>query len=186
MGQANSKRDSKTSTSSLLISAPLNISSQPSSPSSPHFPPSAYSPDSSNSVSQFPANDITPPAPRQQLHRLSEIIDPLDVLRHADTSFETPTKTPNTTQHQFSGRGLVQSPSGNALSAHEFISHPDRPLTLWERQHGVIAATKEQFARYDMESRAGTRSGWRKDEKARLRKGKAPAGRRRCCGLCWW
>ena len=85
----------------------------------------------------------------------------------------------------FSGRGIIHSPSGNTLGAHEFIAHPNRPLAMWERQERVLQATREGMERLEAASRAETRTGWRS------REGKNGEGfgrrwkGRRCCGWCW-
>jgi len=60
------------------------------------------------------------------------------------------------------------------LGAEEFISHPDRPLAMWERQERVVQATRKELERYEAESRAGTRS--------RLSTRSEKKRKRGCCG----
>lgn len=162
MGQKPSKRVSNTSTSSLLTTYP-SPSTIPSTPTSP-------------------LSDITPPAPPRSLNRLSEIIDPRTLLREEDP-FNTSTRggrsaqQPTYTNNSRIGIGIVHSPSGNSLGAREFMDHPNRPLAMWERQERVLQATREGMERFEAESRAGTRVGFRRGE-ARARR------KRGCCGCC--
>lgn len=176
MGQKQSKRVSSTSTASLLttyISSPSSINS----PSNPTSPTSPTSPDT-------PLSDITTPAVPRQLTRISEILDPRDVLRE-HTYLDSPSRTRSSSQALTPNApkaGILHSPSGNALGAEEFIAHPSRPLAMWERQERVLQATREGMERFEAESRAGMRSrmGTSKDEK-----GGGKGGKRRgwCCGL---
>ncbi|KAL9632345.1 MAG: hypothetical protein Q9164_005374 [Protoblastenia rupestris] len=183
MGQTQSKRVSNTSTIALLSPTPPVTSSFPTSPAWP---------DSPYSLQSFPESDITPPAPPRPLHRLSDIIDPRTVLEDVYSPLNTPTRPRNSRvlsnssrkKPPFSGRGIIQSPSGNTLGAHEFIAHPNRPLAMWERQERVLQATREGMERLEAASRAETRTG------RRSREGKNGEGfgrrwkERRCCGWC--
>ena len=86
-------------------------------------------------------------------------------------------------------KGIVQSPSGNALSPEEFMARPNRPLAMWERQEAIIQATKEAIARYEAESRSGNRSRMShrsRKESSGDRKGIGVATKKpeRCCS-CW-
>lgn len=177
MGQKQSKRVSSTSTASLLttyISSPPSISS----PSNPTSPTSPTSPDT-------PLSDITTPTVPRQLTRISEILDPRDVLRE-QTYLDSPSRTRSSSQALTllnpPKAGIVHSPSGNALGAEEFIAHPGRPLAMWERQERVLQATREGMERFEAESRAGMRSrmGTSKEEK---QGGKGGKRRGWCCGL---
>ena len=176
MGQTQSKRASANSTASLLTdytSSPSGINS----PSNPTSPASPTSPDT-------PLSNITSPAEPRHLTRISEILDPRDIIRE-QTYLDSPSRNRSYSQQLISldaakGR-MVQSPSGNALGAEEFIAHPSRPLAMWERQERVLQATREGMERFEAESRAGMRSrtGTNKDEKGGGRRG----GRRWwCCG----
>ena len=177
MGQAQSKRVSSNSTASLLTSytsSPSGINS-PSTPTSPSTDPTG--PDT-------PLSDITSPAEPRHLTRISEILDPRDIIRE-QTYLESPSRTRSSSSQQLisldAAKGkMVHSPSGNALGAEEFIAHPSRPLAMWERQERVLQATREGMERFEAESRAGMRSrtGTNKDEGKR-------GGRRLwcCCGL---
>ena len=177
MGQTQSKRVSSTSTASLLttyISSPSSVNS-PSNPTSPASPTSR----------DTPLSDITNPAVPRQLTRISEILDPRDIIRE-QTYLDSPSRTRSSSQPLVSltgpRGGIVHSPSGNALGAEEFIAHPSRPLAMWERQERVLQATREGMERFEAESRAGMRSriGTNKEEKGGGKRG----GRRSwCCGL---
>lgn len=177
MGQKQSKRVSSASSASLLttyISSPSSIRS----PSDPTSPISPTSPDT-------PLSDITIPAAPRQLTRISEILDPRDVLRQ-ETYLQSPSRTRSSSQPLTSLNtpkgGIVHSPSGNALGAEEFIAHPSRPLAMWERQERVLQATRKGMERFEAESRAGTRSrtGARDAEKEGVSKAKR---RWWCCGF---
>lgn len=177
MGQKQSKRISSTSSASLLttyISSPSSIACSPN----PTSPTSPTSPDT-------PLSDISTPAAPRQLTRISEILDPRDVLRQ-ETYLDSPSRTRSSSQQLTSltvpKAGIVHSPSGNALGAEEFIAHPSRPLAMWERQERVLQATREGMERLEAESRVGMRS---RMEMTRDEKGGGKGGKRRgwCCGL---
>ena len=65
---------------------------------------------------------------------------------------------------------LVQSPSGNVLDAKQFLEHPDRPLTIGERQARIRAAL-ERGETFDS---LGSMQSWydREQAGARMDKGK--------------
>ena len=170
MGQSPSRRVSSSSTHSLLATSVRTVSTgystAPTSPTSPTSPIELKT-------------GITTPAPPRQIIRLSEIIDPRDILQaEAEAKLEeTPKRPRRASQPLFtprvSSRGIVQSPSGNTLGAEEFIAHPDRPLAIWERQERVVEATRKELERYEAESRAGMMSSMsNRSEKKTLR---------RCC-----
>ena len=167
MGQKQSKRVSSTSSASLLTTY-INSPTDPTSPTSPSSP-------------DTPLSDITVPAAPRQLTRISEILDPRDILRE-QTYLHSPSRTRSSSQALTSLNapkgGMVHSPSGNALGAEEFIAHPSRPLAMWERQERVLQATREGMERFEAESRAGMRSrmGMTKDEKGSGKRG----------GRLWW
>jgi len=167
MGQKQSKHVSNSSTHSLLATSTRPTSTAYSSP-----PTSPLSP---TSPSDYDTGITTPAAPRR-LIRLSEIIDPREVLQAEIEAKVGDTPTPPRRASQplsiprAPSRGMVQSPSGNALGAEEYIAHPDRPLAIWERQERVVQATMEGLQRYEAESRAGMRRETKK--------------KRGCCGWC--
>ena len=171
MGQQSSKRTSDSFSTSTLT----KYSSAPTSPISPLTPCS-------------PGSDITSPSTPKELTRISEILDPRELLQDQiynvtpsrprqkalPQSPDTPTEKKKT--------GLVHSPSGNMLEPEEFIAHPNRPLAMWERQQRVIQATKEGLARYEAESRlAESRLGNRSRLGSRVEPG---AKKKRRCN-CW-
>lgn len=173
MGQTPSKRASNASSNSLLTT----YTSPPTSPSTP--------------ISPF--YDVTPPAPPRELNRISEIIDPRDLMNDAPYH-DTPTRPKPTSQHlkrpSTPKIGMVHSPSGNALGAEEFIRHPNRPLAMWERQERVVQATREGMERFEAESRMGNRS--RLGTRSRMggqkdwNEGKEGSKKRSCCRICPW
>ncbi|KAI4149786.1 MAG: hypothetical protein LQ340_004447 [Diploschistes diacapsis] len=112
-------------------------------------------------VAQFqdqpvPPTGITRPAPRQNLLRVSELIDPLELAsrsaKHAADVHDpkrsglSPDKSPSKGHHLTEADkdkrlpGLVQSPSGNIFGVKEYATHPNRPLAIRERQEGIKAA----------------------------------------------
>ncbi|KAL8698043.1 MAG: hypothetical protein Q9201_006790 [Fulgogasparrea decipioides] len=107
-----------------------------------------------------PSPSISAPAPPQKLLRLSELLDPDDLIRAEDassapaTTSQQQSTTPgagakdrapsSTTTPQGQKRVIVHSPSGNRLDAQTFAQRPDRPLTLAERQQKIREETKRQ------------------------------------------
>ena len=110
-------------------------------------------------------SEITRPAPAQRLHRLSELIDPHDLLGiTADDNIES------AMYHPLDGGGrnkelpkLVQSPSGRILAAKEFIADPNRPLAIRERQESILkavaAARNSSVGSHGSESAGAERNG---------------------------
>ena len=176
MGQKQSKRASSISSKSLLAS-PKTINTYSSPPTSPTSPTSPFD-------SPFDA-DVTPPAPARTLNRISDIIDPRELLQD-EIYLVTPIRHRSSSEPlaTMTLRGVVHSPSGNALGAEEFIRHPNRPLAMWERQERVLQATREGMERFEMKSRMENRSRMASRLSQRSDRGK----KRRswwCCGcLC--
>lgn len=154
MGRKQIERPSNISSQSLLRTITTNDHSDP--PTSPSPTSSPYS--HNGSPYAHGDEEITPPAPARVLNRLSEIIDPRDLIQD-ELYLLTPTRHQSSSQPMpLTFRGLVQSPSGNELGAEEFIAHPNRPLAMWERQERVLQATRERLEILEMESRAGSHS----------------------------
>ena len=154
MGRKQTERFSNVSSQSLLRTITINDHSGP--PTSPTPTSSPYSHDGSPYGNGD--DEITPPAPARVLNRLSEIIDPRDLIQD-ELYLLTPTRHQSSSQPMpLTFRGLVQSPSGNELGAEEFIAHPNRPLAMWERQERVLQATRERLEILEMENRAGSHS----------------------------
>ncbi|MCJ1403297.1 hypothetical protein MMC11_006520 [Xylographa trunciseda] len=87
-------------------------------------------------------SEITRPAPTQRLNRVSELIDPYDLLGiSADDNIEAVINnaTGSTGRNKKLPR-LVQSPSGRILGAQEYIADPRRPLAIRERQESILKA----------------------------------------------
>ncbi|MCJ1453728.1 hypothetical protein MMC28_004076 [Mycoblastus sanguinarius] len=182
MGQTQSTRKSSKSTnsaSSLLTNHSFTVLTPQTSPLTPTFPytdrtvpaPSGTSNNAENPPSpaegteqpkSSPDSAITTPVPGRTLNRISEIIDPRDILNDDDhmLSPSTDAGSPNKplTTPKTPRAGIVHSPSGNALDAREFIEHPRRPLAMWERQERVLEGTRIAMERFEAESRAGNRS----------------------------
>jgi len=154
MGQTPSKRISKTSTSTSTTY--LN----PPSPSSP--------------------SSITPPAPPRRLTHLSELID-LDELFPNGQVIDSRSPTPLAHLPNASRRTIVQSPSGQELDAYAYLSRPDRPLTVQERQQRILERLQQE-SRLETERRKETlRMMTAREEIARRKR-----GQRGCRGLCLW
>ena len=94
-------------------------------------------------------------ASRHHIHRISEIVDPGDVSSGRPSIVEASASTPAGKTE--APKRLVQSPSGNFLSREEYLRHPERPLTMWERRERVLNATRVGVERYEMESRTAMR-----------------------------
>ena len=173
MGQRQTKRSSNISSQSLIRTACTD-----DHPGPPTSPTTTSSPSSHNgSPYAHNDNEITPPAPARVLNRLSEIIDPRDLIQD-ELYLLTPTRQRSSSQAiPFTFRGLVQSPSGNELGAEEFIMHPSRPLAMWERQERVLQATREGMERFEMESGIGSHS--------RMGARISPTPQRKS-RRCWW
>ncbi|MCJ1417643.1 hypothetical protein MMC32_003987 [Xylographa parallela] len=101
-----------------------------------------YSSANPNYVDAQRVSEITPPAPFQRLNRVSELIDPHDLLGiTADDNIEA---IMNNAAGNI-GRNkklpkLVQTPSGRLLGAQEYIADPKRPLAIRERQESILKA----------------------------------------------
>ncbi|KAL8717782.1 MAG: hypothetical protein Q9181_008284 [Wetmoreana brouardii] len=107
-----------------------------------------------------PSPSISAPAPPQKLLRLSELLDPDDLIRAEGASSVSATAgqqqstapsagtkdgdPSSTTTPQGPKRVIVHSPSGNRLDAQTFAKRPDRPLTVAERQQKIREETKRQ------------------------------------------
>ncbi|KAL8803008.1 MAG: hypothetical protein Q9182_003434 [Xanthomendoza sp. 2 TL-2023] len=116
-----------------------------------------------------PSPSISTPAPPRQLLRLSDILDPEQLIRENHSLASTPTPiTPNnpdggfpslqpstTAEETVIGPGestrklIIHSPSGTGLDVEAFAKRPDRPLTLGERQ----AKIREEIKRREEEAR---------------------------------
>ncbi|KAL8999844.1 MAG: hypothetical protein Q9169_001385 [Polycauliona sp. 2 TL-2023] len=116
-----------------------------------------------------PSPSISAPAPPRELLRLSDILDPEELIREHRSLSSTPAPgtptSPNSPDGGFPGlqvsessgetkRLIIHSPSGGRLDAEAFAQRKDRPLTLGERQDRIRAEMKRQA---DEERRAETR-----------------------------
>ncbi|KAL9016574.1 MAG: hypothetical protein Q9185_006076 [Variospora sp. 1 TL-2023] len=97
------------------------------------------------SVPSSRAPSISPPAPPPKLLRLSELLDPDELIREEQQQQEWGTRTSDVrapaAAAAASRRPMVQSPSGNQLDAETFARRPDRPLTVGERQTRIREET---------------------------------------------
>ncbi|KAL8919574.1 MAG: hypothetical protein Q9208_006691 [Pyrenodesmia sp. 3 TL-2023] len=110
-----------------------------------------------------PTPSISAPAPPTKLLRLSELLDPADLLRSEQAGDIGEGRV-------ITGEGrrvMVQSPSGQQLDAEAYARRPDRPLTVQERQ----ARIREETIRKGEEAR-----------RAELRRVTAKK-ERGCCGV---
>ncbi|KAL6712932.1 hypothetical protein ACLMJK_009487 [Lecanora helva] len=139
-------------------------------------------------------DDITPPAPIRTLTRISEIIDPRDLIQEEPLNQTPPRRKPSVDvlvrQQQLRegyqrAAGIVHSPSGNSMDVNTFVNSPTRPLAMWERQERIRQNTLASLERLELETGAGHR-GWfgnRAGGGAGKCGGKA---KRRCGCLCFW
>ncbi|KAI9854241.1 MAG: hypothetical protein M1830_006549 [Pleopsidium flavum] len=122
---------------------------------------------------QPPSPEITRPALQREITRLSTLIDPIDLMRADDDSI-TPLSPVYASGNR---RNLVESPSGHLLEPHEYLDHPDRPLTIRERQDRIREGLMSAMSGPDLvdEQAAEGRSERDRNE------GKAKAWKS-CCG----
>ncbi|KAI4285991.1 MAG: hypothetical protein L6R38_000218 [Xanthoria sp. 2 TBL-2021] len=128
-----------------------------------------------------PSPSISAPAPPRELLRLSEILDPEELIREHRSLSGTPAPgtpvSPNNPDGEFPGlqatesggearRLIIHSPSGARLDAEAFAQRKDRPLTLGERQQRIRDEMERQA---DDERREGLERAMRKQ------------GKRACC-----
>lgn len=92
-----------------------------------------------------PPATITRPARPPRMYRVSELIDPYDLLgMTADDLLSIP-EASNQAGPMDSNKHLpmlVESPSGRTLRAQEFLNDPKRPLAIRERQESIIKAVE--------------------------------------------
>lgn len=120
---------------------------------------------------------ITRPEKPRVLRRMSELIDPLELMsssegtylhssRHTNHSYSstqrsTRTISPPNLEKQLPR--IVQSPSGTTLGALEYTNRQDRPLAIRERQESIRRALerheREERARQAIQAEVCTRSG---------------------------
>ena len=173
-----SRRDKHMSEATPLVDPDAARASSPTSPQTP----------------VTDASGITTPAPPSHINRMSEIIDPAELIGipgpFGDPDDETLPPTPITANRSSRAPSnpehkILISPSGNKLNAEEYLNHPDRPLTIEERKAAIIRNTQAGIERLEMESRATTRLGRRSKTGARQGKNadEGKKQKRRCC--CW-
>ena len=150
MGQAQSKR------SSVNSDTPLNTASQ-GAPSSAY---DSFSPQASDPTSPipFPESSITRPADPQTLNRISALIDPQDFFNgyaaqaiHPFPTTYTSNESNSDGRHREDGNSprrkqngmLIESPSGRLLDTNAYLAHPNRPLTIRERQEFIKQALEK-------------------------------------------
>ncbi|KAI4222385.1 MAG: hypothetical protein L6R36_006187 [Xanthoria steineri] len=138
----------------------------------------------SPSPSPSPSPSISAPAPQREVLRLSDILDPEELIREQRSLSSTPAPPgtplspdvgndddfPTLLQATESGgearRLIILSPSGARLDAEAFARRKDRPLTVGERQRRI---REEMTRRVDDERRVGLERAMRKE------------GRMACC-----
>lgn len=138
-------------------------------------------------LSPSPSPSISAPAPQRELLRLSDILDPEELIREQRSLSSTPAPpgTPSSPYNPDGGnddefptllqatesggearRLIIHSPSGARLDAEAFAQRKDRPLTVGERQRRI---REEMTRRVDDERRVGLERAMRKQ------------GRMACC-----
>ena len=139
MGQASSKRNSTQST------APLNPSGQESTNyNSATYPSTPTTYDSPLPPLPYEQGSITQPLPPQHLNRISALVDPRDLIgflpeeRQAPYSYHASSRGSPASQELRRQRAcMVESPSGRLLDHQAYLLHPNRPLTIRERQEAI-------------------------------------------------
>ena len=92
-----------------------------------------------------PPAAITRPAPPSRMFRVSELIDPYDLLGMTSdniVSIPQDSKRPGPLGSNKQLPILVESPSGRTMDPQEFINNPDRPLAIRERQESILRAVE--------------------------------------------
>jgi len=141
MGQAQSRRVSTSSTSSQT---PLNPTIGADKVYQAFY--SDANPLFANTFSAGPEDsNVTRPAPPQRTYRISELIDPYELLGlAADDCIRSPPPVnparsgPLNMNKQLPM--LVEDPSGRTIAPQEFLAYPDRPLAIRERQEMIRQA----------------------------------------------
>jgi len=134
-----------------------------------------------------PGDDITGPASPPLIYRLSELIDPVDLVREESRAYsEPPLRFPPTTY--LPGRPMVQSPSGHMLNAEAFAGHVNRPMSMRERQEEIRRRTMAGIERAETPGVDRTFAGRRDFQDGSTaqspRVGQAKKGKRRGCCSC--
>lgn len=138
MGQTQSKRSS---THSQTLLNPPSADTEPATTTYTDIshPPSLPSPSDESSITQ--------PLPPQYLNRISALIDPQDLLGLHPEDFEANpydySPSPISPTRRSKARPFVLSPSGSTLTHTAYLTHPDRPLTIRERQQRVRLAMEK-------------------------------------------
>jgi len=92
-----------------------------------------------------PPATISRPARPPRMHRVSELIDPYDLLGMTSNDLMSIPKASNQAGPMDSSKHLpmlVESPSGRTLKPQEFLNDPNRPLAIRERQESIIRAVE--------------------------------------------
>jgi len=92
-----------------------------------------------------PPATITRPAPPPRMHRVSELIDPYDLLGMTSDDLVPIPQESNRPGPMGANKPLpmlVESPSGRTMEPQEFLSDPDRPLAIRERQESILRAVE--------------------------------------------
>ena len=138
MGQVSSKRSSRQSQVPLNPSG-QNSTSYNSTVNSATYPstPTTYDPPLPPLPSE--SEGITQPLPPQHLNRISALVDPRDLIGFLPDERQAPyLHHANSTAGQAERRArMVESPSGRMLDHQAFLLHPNRPLTIRERQEAI-------------------------------------------------
>ena len=93
--------------------------------------------------------DISAPETPRHIWRLSELIDPADLVNSDDEEGQPSGPKPDTGNKK--RVAIIKSPSGQPLSASEFMQREDRPLSVPERQASIRRRFAEQVAAAESE-----------------------------------
>ena len=107
-------------------------------------------------------SNVTRPPPPPRIHHLSELIDPADLAVDSH----------------------IRSPSGNLLAPEQFLTHPDRPRSIRERQEEIrekVRAASRLGVEVDKAEEEKPRTG---GERGKKKKKKNKEGKKRGCLLC--
>ena len=157
MGQISSKSRRASDSSTALLNEPLGWRQSDDLPdgflyTDYHAKSSHDTNNSSVSSLSGSHTGITRPAPPPRLHRVSELIDPYDLIGHCPEEPDCKNARLNGTPvMSYKAEPdinkclppLIESPFGNVLGAQEFLAHPNRPLAIRERQESIRRALEE-------------------------------------------
>lgn len=148
MGQSNSKPRRPSTSSQDPLNPALSAEKVQEtfySAANPLFTDAAPNPPATITRAPTPPATITRPARPPRMHRVSELIDPYDLLGMTSDDIMSIPQASNQAGPMDSNKHLpmlVESPSGRTLRPQEFLNDPKRPLAIRERQESIIKAVE--------------------------------------------